>query len=206
MKFIPHAFPHRLLSRKLPAAIVSGATALAVLAGCSHVPIMSIPALAAIDFQTTQFSALRAAIQVPDILVPQPDGVRLNVSLTIEGAVAEERSYALVRQDPSTLSADLPEARNGRQTYVFALSPEDQLGLEAIRRAVEAAKVNEQSGSLSISVDVRDICTQEPLPDSPLRVDVFLMTSETERFVRTLDGYDLQEIRGTLMENDVPIC
>jgi hypothetical protein len=203
MEFIPRTLP---LFRKLTGTCLGGAAALALLAGCSHVPVMSIPALASIDFQTTQFSALRAAIEMPAALVPNLDGVRLNVTLSIEGAVAEERSYALVGQDLASLQTDLPEASSDRHTFVYALSPEDQLGMDAIRRAVEVAKANDQSGSLAISVSVDEMCAAGSLPDGPLRVDVFLKTSETNRFVRTLDGFDLREISIDGLDEELPAC
>lgn len=203
MKFIPRTLP---LSRKLTSACLSGATALALLAGCSHVPVMYIPALAAIDFTTTQFNVLRAAITMPAALVPQREGVRLNVNLTIEGAVAEERSYVLVGQDVASLQSDLPEAGRGRHTFVYALSQEDQRGMDAIRRAIEVAEANQQSGSLGVSISVEDMCAASSPPEGPLRVDIFLKTSETNRFVRTLDGFDLREISIDGLDDELPAC
>lgn len=203
MKILPRTFP---LSHKLAKTLLGGATALALLAGCSHVPVMSIPALASIDFATTEFSVLRAAITMPAALVPQPDGVRLNVNLTIEGSVAQERSYVLVGQDVAALQANLPEAGNGRHTFVYALSEADQRGMDAIRRAIEIAKANQQSGSLAVSVSVDEMCALGSPPEGPLRVDIFLKTSETNRFVRTLDGFDLREISIDGLDDDLPAC
>lgn len=183
----------RKLSRKASLGVITLSALL--LSGCGHVPIRSIPALAAIDFQTTQFEDLRAAIEMPTSLVPQPGGVRLNVRLTIEGAVAEERSYALLQ----TSSAQAPEIHDleplsGRHAFVYRLSQEDQLGMDAIRRATQAARQAGQNGSLSLRVSVEDICASGPLDQDQLLIDVFLKTSETGRFVRTLDGYDLREL------------
>ncbi len=203
MKCIPRTPP---LSHKLTGVLLGGATALALLAGCSHVPLTSVPALAAIDFETTEFGALRAAIEMPAALVPKLDGVRLNVRLTIEGAVAEERSYALVGQDLASLQTDLPNARNNRHTFVYALSPDDQRGMDAVRRAVEVAKANQQRGSLGVSVSVDEMCTAGNLPDGPLHVDIYLKTSETNRFVRTLDGFDLREISIEGLDGTLPAC
>ncbi|MEO0382276.1 MAG: hypothetical protein AAF234_01880 [Pseudomonadota bacterium] len=202
MKYLPR-IP---LPRKLISASLGAATALALLSGCSHVPVMSIPALAAIDFETTQFSVLRAAITMPAALVPQPEGVRLNVNLTIEGVVAEERSYVLVGQDVASLQSDLPEAGRGRHTFVYALSVEDQRGMDAIRRAIEVAEANQQSGSLGVSISVEDMCAASSPPEGPLRVDIFLKTSETNRFVRTLDGFDLREISIDGLDDELPAC
>lgn len=143
---------------------------------------------------------------MPAALVPKIDGVRLNVRLTIEGAVAEERSYALVGQDLTSVQTDLPQADGDRHTFIYALSPDDQRGMDAIRRAVEVAKANQQSGSLSVSVSVDEMCVAGDLPDGPLRVDVFLKTSETNRFVRTLDGFDLREISTDGLDEELPTC
>lgn len=166
-----------------------------VLAGCGHVPMRSIPALAAIDFRTTEFQALRAAIELPDALMPQPGGVRLNVVLSIEGAVAEERSYALIQTSlaqSEQAQAFAPQA--GRHAFIYRLTNADQMGMDAIRRAILTAEQAGQSGSLSLSVGVENICARAPLGDDRLLVDVFLKSSETGRFVRTLDGYDLHEL------------
>jgi hypothetical protein len=194
-----------LVSRGINNAAIS-ATALALLAGCSHVPLTSVPALVAIDFETTEFGALRAAIEMPAVLVPRPDGVRLNVNLAIEGAVAEERSYVLIGHDVTSLQTALPEAGTGRHTFVYALSAEDQRGMDAIRRAVEVAKANQQTGSLSVSISVEEMCAAGSFPEGPLRVDIFLKTSETNRFVRTLDGFDLREISIEGLDDDLPPC
>lgn len=183
--------PCPLSKRAIAGLILVGS----ILAGCGHVPIRSIPALAAIDFRTTQFQDLRAAIELPDALMPQPGGVRLNVELSIEGAVAEERSYALI-QTASSLNVQshgiVPEA--GRHAFIYQLTEEDQMGMNAIRRAIFAAEQAGQSGSLTIAVGVDDICARAPLADGRLLVDVFLKSSETGRFVRTLDGYDVREL------------
>lgn len=56
MKFPLSVLSRGSISRKITAAVLGGATALALLAGCSHVPITSVPALAAIDFQTTELA------------------------------------------------------------------------------------------------------------------------------------------------------
>lgn len=184
-------------NRNLPrkASLVVITLSALIFSGCGHVPIRSIPALAAIDFQTTQFEDLRAAIEMPTTLLPQPGGVRLNINLTIEGAVAEERSYALVQ----TASAQASEAHNiepssGRHAFIYRLSQEDQLGMDAIRRTMQEARQAGQSGSLSLRVSVEDICTTGMPDEDQLLIDVFLRTSETGSFVRTLNGYDLREL------------
>lgn len=196
-------------AHKLTGALIGGATALALLAGCSHVPVMSIPALASINFQTTQFSALRAAIEMPDMLVPQPQAVRLNIELAIEDEVAEQRSYALIQ----TFSAEgtrmhglSPES--GRHAFIYRLSEADQLGMEAIRSAMLAAEQAGQNGSLNLRVSVEDVCARTRLPDDRLLIDVYLMTSETGRFVRTLDGFDLRELgaSGIDFEQGLSLC
>lgn len=182
---------------------------LATLAGCGHVPILSVPALASIDFRTTEFQALRAAVEMPDMLVPRPAGVRLNVELTIEGEVAEQRSYALVQMS-SAQSAQVhgfaPET--GRHAFIYRLTDADQLGMESIRQAIFAAEEAGQSGGLSLRVSVEDVCVSAALPEDALLVDVFLMTSETGRFVRTLDGFNLRELSdpGVSLEQSMRPC
>ena len=194
------------LASRVMTSLFCAAVLTALLTACSHVPVRSVPALAAIDFETTQFDALRAAVEMPRFLTPQPGSVRLNVTLTIEGAIAEERSYVLQEMAATDLAEDLPNVEEDRHAFVYALSHTDQMGLDAIRRAVETAKTNRQSGSLSLGIEVQDICTTETPDDGPLRVDVFLMTSETGRFVRTLDGFDLREVTPASFDESLPEC
>lgn len=205
MKYLSH-LP---LPRKLTIAAFSCATALTLFAGCSHVPILSIPALASIDFRTTQFQMLRAAIEMPDMLVPKPESVRLNVELTIEDEVAEQRSYALIQTsfaESTEMGGFVPEA--GRHAFIYRLTEADQLGMEAIRRAIFAAEEAGQEGGLRLQVSVEDVCANAPLPGDALLIDVFLKTSETERFVRTLDGFDLREMSdpGVNLEQSIWSC
>jgi hypothetical protein len=91
---------------------------------------------------------------------------------------------------------------------VYRLSNADQLGMESIRRAMATAEQAGQSGSLSLRVGVEDICFSAPPPDDRMLIDVYLMTSETGRFVRTLDGFDLRELGGSGvdLETGITLC
>ncbi|MEM6381806.1 MAG: hypothetical protein AAF739_03965 [Pseudomonadota bacterium] len=169
-------------------------------------PLRSVPALSTIDFETTAFQQLNARVELPQQLVPRAEGTRFNVTLTLEEEVVESRSFVLVRNDSDRASAMAqPTVAPGRQSYTFSLAPADQLSLEDIRRKMLEAKAAERTGSLALAVAVTDVCAKGDLPDGPLLVDVYLKTSETERFVRTLDGYDLRELQSGELA-DLPIC
>ena len=176
-------------------ALITGAT----LAACTHVPITAYPALAAINFATTDLSSLRAAVEMPNSIQPTDEGVRLNLNLSVEGDLVEERSYVLQREQASDATVPHPTPVAGRQIYVYRLSQTDQRGLEAVRADVLDRKEDGQRGSLSIGVAVEEMCEIErrdgETAANNLPVDVFLRTSETDRFVRTLDGFDLNELR-----------
>ncbi len=58
--------------------VLASAAAL-TLAGCSSVPLTSIPRLARIDAKTTDLSMLRVAVQLPKVLRPRSGGVKLDV-------------------------------------------------------------------------------------------------------------------------------
>ena len=161
------------------------------LVGCAHVPPLSLPALAAIDFETTDFADLRVAVDLPRQIVPLAEGVRMAVTLTIDGAIAHERSYVLVDTTPS---AETPPSTPGRAIYAYGLSGEDQRGMDAIRAAVADARAKQQGGSLAVQFRVEKACASGAVPDGPLPVDVYLRTSETGSYVRTLDGFDLREV------------
>lgn len=176
-------------------ALLSG-----LLTACAHVPVTSLPALAAINFATTDLSTLRAAVEMPSTLMPAAEGVRLNLSLVVEGNLIEERSYVLEREEAADAAVPHPVPVEGRQVFVYRLSDTDKQGLDAIRADVLNRKAAGQGGSLTIGVAVEDMCrlgNEGDSADAPgaMPVDVFLRTAETDRFVRTLDGFDLAELQ-----------
>jgi hypothetical protein len=54
-----------------------------LLAACGHVPLMSMVALARIDFATTDPALLRAAIKLPQAIEPRLNGAALRVAVKL---------------------------------------------------------------------------------------------------------------------------
>jgi hypothetical protein len=65
------------------------------MAGCSHMPVTSMVKLARIDFETSDPAQLRAAIKLPRMLRPQPNGVALRIAVQVGRAPEEARDFML---------------------------------------------------------------------------------------------------------------
>src|SRR5262245_57227072 len=75
-----------------------------LLAGCTHMPVMSMIRLAQIDFASTNPAELRAAVKLPRGLEPRAQGTVLRVSVTTTGGQELAQEFALQElSDPADL-------------------------------------------------------------------------------------------------------
>lgn len=171
-------------------------------AACSHVPVTSLPKLAAIDFKTTDPNALLAGIELPQVLRPKPEGVSLELAVRLDDG--EERAERYVLRERGGRLPDLPGASDGNSAYVYGLTPADAQRLAAFRSdLLELQKT--RHGSLSIMVHA-DACRTGPVPDGPLRISTYLSTSETTGFVPLARNVDLRELGRAPASAELPEC
>src|SRR5215510_6352739 len=65
------------------------------LSGCGHMPVTSMVKLARVDFETSDPAQLRAAIKLPRILRPRPNGVALRIAVRVGSSPEEARDFML---------------------------------------------------------------------------------------------------------------
>jgi hypothetical protein len=159
------------------------------LTACSTVPLSSIPALSRIDFRMTDFAVLRVGLRLPEALRPQLQGVEMSVILRFDGAPDDKTSFMLV--DVPTVP--LPDGGQvGKKDFVYRLSDQDVVRLDAIRDRTTAARQQGTRGSVVLSVSPRQFCLAQPLTVGPVLATTYILTSETKRFVALTRDVDLR--------------
>jgi hypothetical protein len=166
------------------------ATAALAAAGCASIPLSSIPALSRIDFQTTDFSRLRVAVQLPVAIRARADGVRMVATVRIDREPSREETLLLVESSPGPEAP--PAARAGVHGRVFSLRVADIARLNAIRAEILAKKADGRRGSIGVGIEAREFCRDSEIGSGPISMSTFLQTSENPGFVPLLRDYDLR--------------
>lgn len=174
---------------RLVRVLVSAAALM--LAGCSAVPLTSIPPLARIDARTTDLSMLRVAVQLPDAWRPRSGGVKLDVVTKVAGEAEAKTSFAMMEMSEARDRADLPAPAQGSSTYAYRLSQIDAARFEALRASMIEQGKKGKRGSMGLGVAAREFCRANPAPQASLPVTIYLMTSETKSFVPVVRDLDL---------------
>lgn len=168
-----------VLSSLLPALLLQA---------CTHVPITSMVALARIDFETTDLSALRAAMRFPENY--RARGSRMIVKVLVEGAPEVREEFALEPvNDPDELMQLSGEGKAGARLAAFRLPADAVSRFEAHRRRALDAKREKRKGSLSIALEP-DFCYEKTPPRETLPFSTYLKTVETVRYVPVLRDFD----------------
>lgn len=171
--------------------VLASAAAL-MLAGCSSVPLTSIPRLARIDAKTTDLSMLRVAVQLPEVLQPRSGGVKLDVVTKVAGEAEAKTSFSMMEMSEARDRADLPPPPPlGSATHAYRLSPADAARFEALRAAMVEQGRQGRRGSMGLGVAAKEFCRANAAPQSALPVTIYLMTSETKSFVAVVKDFDL---------------
>lgn len=161
------------------------------LAGCSAVPLTSIPPLARIDARTTDLSMLRVAVQLPDAWRPRSGGVKLDVVTKVAGEAEAKTSFAMMEMSEARDRTGLPAPAQGSSTYAYRLSPNDAARFEALRASMIEQGKKGKRGSMGLGVAAREFCRANAAPQASLPVTIYLMTSETRSFVPVVRDLDL---------------
>lgn len=163
-----------------------------LLAGCGSVPLGSLPKLSRIDAETTDLSALRVALRVPDAIGPRPRGVNMDVALRMTGEPEQKTTFLLTEtRDQADLTGLPPANQSGYSTYSFRLSPEDVARFEAIRATALSNRHSGKKGSMDIAIATKEFCRIGALPKGPLLASTYLKTSETKTYVTLTRDLDL---------------
>ena len=180
-------------------------------AGCSHVPITSLPRLAAFDPATADLSTLRAAVRAPDALRPVPGGAVLTMTFWRAGAETQKTTVAAVLEedgDAALRAALKTDEKPGFRITVFRLSEDGRRRLEVAReemrslKAQEAAKGGRVRGSLSVGVKG---CSAGPLPDGPILLSTYLRPGPSDAFIPLVVDLDLKALAAEAKADPAPI-
>jgi hypothetical protein len=174
----------------LPRAVLGTCFTL-LLAGCGHMPVTSMVKLARVDFETSDPAQLRAAIKLPRTLQPRPNGMSLRIAVRVGRAPEQARDFAL-RELPAPPEL-AREADADSHVFAYRIDDADLPRLAAFRRELIAKKSNDQSGSISISVQPQ-ACKTAELPEGPVYLTSYLRTAETGAHVTLARDVDLRTI------------
>ncbi|QIP09067.1 hypothetical protein [Bradyrhizobium symbiodeficiens] len=170
---------------------VLGSAAALALAGCSSVPLTSIPRLARIDAKTTDLSMLRVAVQLPEVLRPRSGGVKLDVVAKVAGEAEAKTSFSMMETSEARDGGGLPAPPQGSSTHAYRLSPADAARFEALRTAMVEQGKQGRRGSMGLGLAAKEFCLANATPQASLPVTIYLMTSETKSFVPVVRDFDM---------------
>src|SRR5262245_30809439 len=92
----------------------------ALLAGCGSVPLPSLVQLSRINAQTTDLTALRVAVRLPEAIKPRPGGVNMDVVAKVSGEPEQKTTLRLTEtRDVVDLSGLATTARPDFSTHTY---------------------------------------------------------------------------------------
>lgn len=170
------------------------------LAGCSGVPIRSLPRLMqmqsdVLDMQPAEFMV---ALQVDQRLVPPAGAVPLLLIKVVPRAtgafepVDKKLPLQLAVASQSTLGLDAPPA--GRRWLIYSLPAATQAELRRIQGLIRQARAlpnNRGSGSLSVGVEQDSLAVTEPALVNT-RWETWLQTKQRDGFFEIWTGTPAQ--------------
>lgn len=164
-----------------------------LLASCASIPLSSLAALRRIDFQTTDFAALRVAVQLPDSIRTRSGSVRMIATVSYDGGAA--RKETLFLQETTDNLAASAAIRQGYHTRSFRLRDEDVTRLESIRAEIKAARADGRKGSLGVGIEAKEFCRAGEIGSGPVLITTFLQTVETVQLTPLMRDFDLRSDR-----------
>jgi hypothetical protein len=164
----------------------------AALSGCTSIPLTSMVKLSRIDFMTTDLKLFRFALTMPNDLRPQPGGVHMDLAYQQGDKPEEKRVVKLEESKEPRDLVGLPQAPQGKKTYVYRLPASEVTTLNQIRNDAAAAKSQGKNGSLTMGIAAKEFCTINKLPDAPLLVTSFVLSSENIDYIVLTRDIDLR--------------
>lgn len=173
--------------------------------GCTTMPVASMVKLARTDFTTVDPAALRVAVKLPEGIRPRPNGVRLKLTTTIDGAT-ETREFVLADPaDPGEFVSLRGEVSKGTAVHAFRLAPADVAKMTEFRAAQLARKAAGGRGSLGLGV-AADGCRTGALPSKVL-LTTYLRTEPDGAFFPLMRDVDLRDaMPGRDLAAEIPPC
>lgn len=164
--------------RHLHALTLAG---LALLIGCTHIPLSSMIKLRNFNPLTTDARILRVAVRVPDSIEIPTDGVRFILGTQHQQRGAVNGEFVL---EPIVDQQLLENSRNKHSTlYAFRIPQGDIDRFNQLREKLRIEKSHDATGELEVKADV---CrTTDELPDR-IPVSTYIKTENTDEFIPLL--------------------
>jgi hypothetical protein len=140
----------------MPARLVIAALLAGCMAACTQMPLPALWQLRKFDFETFDPAEVRLAVSLPSNVALWPEGLRLDVKLSRDGADAPVEESFWFREQPGALvDVALPASASGRSPWVvLQLSPRDSERLRRWRQQLVASKSAEGSGKSKLELKV----------------------------------------------------
>jgi hypothetical protein len=168
-----------------------------VLAGCSTIPLSSIPKLYRINFMTTDIDRIRIALTVPPSFGLLPPPATFKYVYELEGEEEHSSSIPLEEtREPADL-VDIPgDWPVGSTLHVFRMPPSSAAQLAKLREdEKQRAKTEKKKGNFSIGIK-GNFCEVSESPDGPILTTTYVLTSETETWTTFTRNLDVREQKG----------
>src|SRR5262245_12386261 len=177
-----------------------------LLAGCTHMPVMSMIKLAQVDFSSTDPAALRAAVKLPRGLQPRAQGTVLRISVKTTDGQELTQEFAL--QEISDQSERLPllrtETSPGTHIVVYRINPTDLPRLADFRAKALAQPRVRGGGTLSSQPQA---CRSGEIAPGPILFSTFLRAAEIGEYIALTRDVDLRTLApGRDLAAIIPPC
>lgn len=172
------------------------AAALVAPAACTHVPLSTAWRMRHFDPSSADPMVLRAAVRIPDFLMPMAGGAKLVLRYSRDGEVGVRESEYLLREltAPVEVAPLASQARPGASIHVFKVDPAAVNRMRAMQQEVIRAR-REAPGKVRGSVTVAaDACRSRDLPGGPLLLTTYVKLDEASGFVALVEDVDLRDV------------
>jgi hypothetical protein len=139
---------------------------------------------------------LRAAVKLPRLVQPKPQGVALRIGVKLSGGQEEFQDFVLREvSDPNDVLALHRELDADTHVFAYRLDPAEAARLGVFREALKKkqAASGGRGGSLTISIHSQ-ACRSGELPPQPIMLTTYLRTAETGGYVPLARDVDLRTI------------
>jgi hypothetical protein len=169
---------------------------LAASSGCGHMPVTSMLKLARIDFANTDPAQLRAAVKLPRVVQPQPQGMALRIGVKLSGGQEEFEDFVLREvSEPKEVLVLHSELDADTHVFAYRLERAEVARLIVFRDALKKKQAASGGSGGSLTIAIRpQACRSGELPRRPIMVTTYLRTAETGGYVALARDLDLRTI------------
>lgn len=171
-------------------------------------PVTSMIKLAQVDFAKTDPAQLRAAVKLPRVVRPRPQGMVLRITVKLADGHEEFADFKLLEaSDPKELLDLRRELDANSHIFAYRLEEKEALRLAAFRAALEKkqAASGGKGGALTIAIRP-EACRTGELSGRALAFTTYLRTPETGDYVPLARDVDLRTVVSRDEVAAIPPC